>query len=124
MFRRLFVSALALAAAFAASGAVASPSITPLPAHMVAGQGSFILTARTRIYVPAHDDDAMAAAEWLRDGIAKARGFRLEIVTGEGRDGISFNRIETFAATPAESYRLETGPDGATIAAPSKAGLF
>jgi hexosaminidase len=130
MFRRFPVkrsclaSALALVAVLAASGASAAPAITPLPAHMEAGQGNFVLTARTRIHVPAHDDDAMAAAVWLRDEIAKARGFRLDIVTGEGREGISFSRIETFAATPAESYHLETGPEGARVAAASKAGLF
>ena len=116
--------AAGLAALSAASGAFALPALTPVPAHMTVGQGSLALTAHTRIYVPAHDDDAMTAAVWLRDALFRARGLRLEIVTGEGRDGISFNRIETFDATPPEAYRLETGPDGATIASASKAGLF
>ena len=123
-----FSAALAFAAGLAtlsaASGAVALPALTPIPAHVTTGQGSFALTAHTRIYVPAHDDDAMTAAVWLRDALFRARGLRLEIVTGAGQDGISFNRIETFVATPPEAYHLETGPDGAKIASASKAGLF
>jgi len=122
------LSILALTAGIAlpgtASAVSAAPSLTPLPAHMEAGQGRFVLTARTRIYVPAHDDDAMAAAVWLRDAVAKARGLRLGIATGEGKDGIRFSRIETFAAAPAEAYHLETDPGGVTIASASKAGLF
>jgi hexosaminidase len=118
------VSALALAAVLAASGAAGAPALTPVPAHMETGQGHFVLTKGTRIHVPAHDDDAMTAALWLRDSLARARGVRLDIVTGSGTDGISFNRIETFAATPPEAYHLETGPGGAKIAAASKAGLF
>jgi len=99
-----FVPAAVFATALVALPALAAPALTPVPAHMNVGQGSFVLTAHTRIYVPAHDDDAMTAAVWLRDEIAKARGLRLDIVTGEGPnkhdDGISFSRVETFAATP------------------------
>ncbi len=123
-FPAVLAVATSLAALAAASGASALPALTPVPAHMTAGQGAFALTAHTRIYVPAHDDNAMSAAVWLRDAIAKARGLRLEIITGEGHDGISFNRIETFDATPPEAYRLETKADGVTIASASKAGLF
>jgi hexosaminidase len=123
-----FLSALALTASLAAIGIAsavsAAPALTPLPAHMDAGQGRFVLTKTTRIYVPAHDDDAMTAAVWLRDAVAKARGLRLAIVTGAGEDGIAFRRIETFAATPPEAYHLQTGPAGVTIASASKAGLF
>ncbi len=123
-----FVPAAVFATALVAFPALAAPALTPVPAHMNVGQGSFVLTTRTRIYVPAHDDDAMTAAVWLRDAINKARGLRLDIVTGEGPnkhdDGISFSRVETFAATPPEAYHLETGPDGVKIASASKAGLF
>ena len=121
-----FLSVLVLSASVAAvaTAASAAPSLTPLPAHMEAGQGHFTLTKHTPIYVPAHDDDAMTAAVWLRDEIARARGLRLPIVTGAGKDGISFSRIETFAAAPPEGYHLETGPAGVKIASASKAGLF
>ena len=123
-----FLSVLAATASLATlamgSNVSAAPALTPLPAHMEMGQGGFALTARTKIYVPAHDDDAMTAAVWLRDAVAKGRGLRLEIITGEGKGGIGFSRIETFAAAPAEAYHLETGPDGAKIASASKAGLF
>ncbi len=122
---RLSPAVLILAAALAATPVVAAPALTPLPAHMETGQGSFALTAKTRIYVPAHDDDAMTAATYLRDMIARARGVRLEIVTGEGRDhDISFSRIETFAAPNPEAYHLEVAPSGVKIASASKAGLF
>ena len=121
-----FLSVLALTASFAAlaTAASAAPALTPIPAHMEVGQGTFALTAKTRIYVPVHDDDAMTAAIWLRDAVAKARGLHLQIVTGEGPNGITFNRIETFAATPPEAYHLDTGPAGARIASASKTGLF
>ncbi len=121
---RFSALAMALGLGLTASGAMATPALTPLPAHIQEGKGTFALGKQTRIFVPAHDADAMTAAVWLQDMIVKTRGLTLPIVKGEGRGGISFSRIETFAPVNPESYHLDVASDGVTIAAPGKSGLF
>ncbi|ESQ87480.1 beta-hexosaminidase [Asticcacaulis sp. AC460] len=119
---KLTILAMALSAFALITPAMAMPALTPVPAQMTQGEGSFALTAKTRIYVPAGDADARNAAVYLRDQL-KARKLTLEIVTGAapaGEAAISFVR----GSSSGEAYRLDVTPGSIIIAAGSREGLF
>ncbi|ESQ74991.1 family 20 glycosylhydrolase [Asticcacaulis sp. AC402] len=115
----------ALLAALVATPVAAAPALTPVPAQMTDGEGTFALTPKTRIYVPAGDADARNAAVYLRKQLKTTRNLTIEIVTGEPAPGEAAIRfVRSPAAGHAEAYRLDVAPGSVTISAGAREGLF
>lgn len=115
------VSAIALVAAVPAlAGPVA---LTPMPAKLATTEGSFALTAKTRIFVAKGDVEARGVAVQLSDLLGRARGLTPAVVEGPppaGEAGIVLAR----GGPAGEAYALQAGPTGVTITAAKRAGLF
>jgi hexosaminidase len=122
----LSVSAAALALASAACAAEPALTLTPAPAQATLGQGTFALTARTRIFVAPGDVEARVVAGQLSDMLSKARGLKLAVVEGAppaGEAVIVLARGQAGGDKP-EAYALQVAPAGVTITAAKRAGLF
>ena len=123
-FSTVAVSAFALVAALGATAAHAESAaltLTPAPAKAVRAEGTFKLSAATRISVAKGDVEAKGVANQLADLIQRSRGFRPAVVEG----GPSASAIVLTREGPAgEAYKLDIGPDAVTIAAAKRAGLF
>ncbi len=112
---------------FAALPVWAAPALTPIPAQMTVGEGTFTLSDTTQIYVPAGDAELMGVAVWLRDMLKETRGLTLEIsdaAPAEGEKAIRLNRIQTLVAEDNEAYHLGVSKEGVEIGAVSRAGIF
>jgi hexosaminidase len=124
--------ALGVAALAFASTAQAAPqalTLTPAPADATLGQGTFALTAKTRIFVSKGDVEARVVAGQLSDMLFKARGLKLAVVEGAaptGEAGILILRgpLTDDGDTKPEAYAVEVSPKGVLIQAPKRAGLF
>jgi hexosaminidase len=115
------VSALALAAAVPVlAGPVA---LTPMPAKLSTADGSFALSAKTRIFVAKGDVEAKGVAVQLSDLLFRARGFRPVVVEGAPSAGEAAIVLSRGGAT-GEAYALQSNPTGVTITAAKRAGLF
>jgi hexosaminidase len=115
------VSALALVAAVPAlAGPVA---LTPAPAKLSAAEGSFALSAKTRIFVAKGDVEAKGVAVQLSDLLFRARGFRHAVVEGAPSAGEAAIVLARGGAG-GEAYALQSAPTGVTITAAKRAGLF
>ena len=113
----------------ASSAGALQPTVVPLPAEIVAGEGVFELRADTPILVPSADSEAEATARYLADLLLRARGLKLAVQPDSRADhttqgstpAITFARQRGLAA---EGYHLEAAPGGVRISATSSAGLF
>ena len=122
----LSVSAAALAFASAACAAEPALTLIPAPAQAAMGQGTFALTARTRIFVAKGDVEARVVAGQLSDMLRKARGLKLAVVEGPppaGEAAIVLARGPAGGDKP-EAYALTVAPGQVTITAARRAGLF
>jgi hexosaminidase len=122
----LMASAVVLAFASAAAAATPPLTLTPAPAQAQLGQGTFALTAKTRIFVAKGDVEARVVAGQLSDMLFKARGLKPAVVEGGpavGEAGIVLARGTT-TSDKVEAYALEVAPTGVTVTAPKRAGLF
>ncbi len=122
------LSASVAVLAFASAGHAAQPvlTLTPAPAKAELGQGTFALTARTRIFVAKGDVEARVVAGQLSDMLFKARGLKPAVVEGAppvGEAAIVVARGQT-SSDQAEAYALAVAPSGVTITAAKRAGLF
>ncbi|WP_296137399.1 family 20 glycosylhydrolase [uncultured Tessaracoccus sp.] len=102
------------------------PALVPLPAEMQMGEGTFALTADTRIVAPA---EARSVANLLRDRVATATGYPLPVVDRAQREGDIQLRLDpsftpTDTPVPDEGYRLSVTPDGVQVIARTPQGLF
>jgi hexosaminidase len=114
-------SAMTLAAAVPTlAGAVA---LTPMPAKLSAAEGTFALSAKTRIFVSKGDVEARGVAVQLSDLLFRARGFKPAVVEGAPPVGESAIVLARGGAG-GEAYALTAGPSGVTITAAKRAGLF
>ncbi|HEV7714679.1 MAG TPA: beta-N-acetylhexosaminidase, partial [Steroidobacteraceae bacterium] len=117
------------AAGAAKSVGVPQPAVVPLPAEIVAGEGTFEIRANTPIRVPAGDAEAAATARYLADLLWRARGLKLTVQPDSRADqgahsgipAISLNRQPDLGA---EGYHLDVTPGALRISATSGAGLF
>ncbi len=121
--RIIAASAFALAAAFAPSAFAdtAGLTLTPAPAKAARVAGTFKLSAATRIVVAKGDAEAKGVALQLADLIQRSRGFKPMVVEGAPAAGAI---VLTRDGPAGEAYKLDIAPDGATIAAAKRAGLF
>ncbi|MFY8210496.1 MAG: beta-N-acetylhexosaminidase, partial [Caulobacter sp.] len=115
------VSAFALTAVFATGAFGSSLTITPAPAKVVEAEGSFTLSASTRIHVPKGDVEAKGVAIQLADLIQRSRGFRPLVAEGPPSVGAI---VLTREGPSGEAYTLDINAKGVTIAAARRAGLF
>ncbi len=125
------VAVLALASAAVAASPLDEPvlTLTPAPAKAELGQGTFALTAKTRIFVAKGDVEARVVAGQLSDMLLKARGIKLAVVEGAppaGEAAIDFAHgpLSDDGAEGPEAYALDISPQGVMITAPRRAGLF
>ncbi len=113
------VSAIALT--LATSAQADGLTLTPAPAKAVRAEGTFKLSAATRIHVAKGDVEAKGVALQLADLIQRSRGFRPAVVEGAP----AANAIVLTRQGPdGEAYKLDVSPTGVTIAAAKRAGLF
>ncbi|SFK15661.1 family 20 glycosylhydrolase [Caulobacter sp. UNC279MFTsu5.1] len=122
----LSVSIAALAATSAACAAEPILTLTPAPAQATLGQGTFALTARTRIFVAKGDVEARVVAGQLSDMLLKARGLKPAVVEGAPPAGEAAIVLARGSAQngKAEAYALQVAPTGVMITAAKRTGLF
>lgn len=96
-------------------------AIIPQPASVVQRTGEFQITSRTHIVA---DDDARDVAEYLRNKLRPATGFRLLIGNRGGRGDIRLILDSRYNKLGPEGYHMEVKPDGVEIRSARNAGLF
>ena len=97
-----------------------TPALLPLPASVQSQPGRLTLGTGAFIAVPAGDAPARNAAERLAALLSQTHHVQLTV----GEAGSGPIRFVRGGAGPAESYRLEVTPAGATISAGDAAGMF
>ena len=103
-----------------AGAAVASPPLLPMPASVVAGEGSYALAgAGLALSADPADKGAVAARGRFLDLIAKGHGPKFRTGTS---GGIRF--IRDASVMGEEAYRLEVTPRAIDVRASGDAGLF
>ena len=100
-----------------------TPAVIPQPAKMEVGEGSFTLTAQTRLRVSPDGKEAVAAGEYLAGHLRRATGFPLPAGGGTGGE-INLKLDGQAKELGAEGYELAVTPRTVTIRAPQPAGLF
>jgi hexosaminidase len=120
-------AALSTGSATAApSTAAATPQIVPKPVSMTAGNGTFTLSASTRIV--AASAAAKAVAKDLAADLAPATGYPLPVSGGAVHSGdiqLVLGDPGTLGAdTQHEGYQLTVTSDHVTLVAPQAHGLF
>src|ERR1700754_4592189 len=111
---------LAPLVATGAPAAVVSPPLLPLPASVVAGQGSYALAGNgLSLSVAPADAGAVAARRSFLDLVAKGHGLKFG---ADASGGIRFIRDASVAGE--EAYRLDVTSSAITIRASGDAGLF
>jgi hexosaminidase len=111
-----------LAVSVAARGGV-----IPLPADVVPGTGSFIVSRATEVRVPPGDADAGSAARYLVELWTRTNGLTLPLRLGASdsgaadTDAIEFRRRGGLGP---EAYELSVAPHRITVSASGAAGLF
>lgn len=121
--RMIAASILALSGAVATSAGAADLTLTPAPAKAVRAEGSFKLSAATRIHVAKGDHEARGVARQLADLLRRSRGFRLVVVEGAPASGEAAIVLRREGPV-GEAYKLDVSASGVTIAAAQRAGLF
>ena len=112
-------AAVLLAVCLGAPSALAQTSIIPEPQHVETQSGVFVLTDGAVVTVPAGDQDARRAADYLVDLVKRSRGLTLRI--GEGGQGaVRFSRGEAAR----DGYALAVGPEGVTVTADDFGGFL
>ncbi len=98
-------------------------TIVPAPSRVVAGEGTFVLTADTVLVAVG---PAAEVATLFAEQIAPATGFTLPVMEAPQGDqlAIAFVLDEAVAALGAEGYHLTVAPSHITARAAQPAGLF
>lgn len=102
-------------------------ALIPRPARLEPRQGSFLITAATRIVVTGAGTPAMRRlAARARDAMLDATGLRLRAVLGPNArsENAIVVRLDTAAGTGEEGYRLDASPGGVVITATTETGAF
>ena len=97
------------------------PAVIPAPSEVVPLDGAFELTARTAISA-GDGGDAARVARHFADLVQRTRHMQLPVTTASGGD-IVFRLDGQRTASP-EAYSLSIRPDGVTVSASDRRGLF
>ena len=103
-----------------------SYDIIPAPKEIqLAENEMFSFNAKTKIYVPAGNEDLRRNAEFLSDYINDMVQLRLEVceIQGEVNDGISLLTVPGYFDEP-ESYEIKVMPKQIIITGEDAAGVF
>jgi hexosaminidase len=114
----IFALGLALAAGPAAA---AMPNIIPQPASATPGEGSFTVTAATKVRCAGKSADCAFVARYFADLVKRARGLQLA-KGGKGAQDTILLRVSPGMAP--EAYSLDVTPAGVTITASARGGLL
>src|SRR6187402_1807169 len=114
MSRHVAAAVLALGLAASAGAQAAEPPIVPIPASVKSRTGTFTVTDATVLFVEAGDVGAQRAAANFADLVARTHGLRLRVRHDRPAGAIAFKRARN---GPAEGYRIEVDPKGATLPA-------
>lgn len=110
-------------AAFA--GAVATPSLIPLPAKVQLQPGHLVVDARTPVVLASDDAATRQTAQYLVDLLARTRGLHLAVAgQRSGVPAIVLRRDPRAAVAQEGGYTLEVSARGIEVAARDDAGLF
>ncbi|QJR11833.1 hypothetical protein DSM104443_02916 [Usitatibacter rugosus] len=119
--RILFLVGVIVCLAVIGTARAAEIAVVPNPASVVRGEGSFPVSAATRIV--AQDADGLAAARRFAAVIEREHGLKLAVSQGPVVDGaIAFQRARV--STPAEGYRIGITPRRAVVDASDRAGML
>ncbi len=97
-----------------------APDLLPAPVLIVDGVGSYTLDGDTIVHASA---EGVAIADLLAEALRPATGLPLDVVVGEGEDGIALV-LDPTLDVPAEGYVLEVDELGVRIAAADAPGLY
>jgi len=106
-----------------AIGANAALPLIPQPAHVEYREGTFPLSAQTRVVTAVDDAPACAAADHLADMLEEQIGVRLARTEANEVADIVFSTAPE-SGLPHEAYTLEISPTGIRVCAADAAGLF
>ncbi|WP_299756675.1 family 20 glycosylhydrolase [uncultured Pontibacter sp.] len=131
-FRRTLPLLLCLVLLLSASCTFAqqanNTSIIPKPQHLTLQKGEFILTADTRIYVPAKNEELQSIADKLVQSIKTATGIQPQVVqknpSKRAKNIIHLSLSSTPDTLGNEGYTLEVTPDKIILAANQLNGLY
>jgi hexosaminidase len=121
---RLLLRLLLGLAASSASAAAVEPSLIPRPAQLRLANGQFRLAPATPLRIPAHDDGARHAAQFLMSQLARTHGPRLALAEGAPIAGAIALVRDVHAGLAAGGYTLDVGVDGIRIVGADDAGLL
>lgn len=120
MYKRFFLIVFIIATGVRNNSTAQTLSIIPMPAHLVAGKGNFIITSQTLIITP-HGYFSNEAGQ-LNQIIVKGLGKRLKIKSTPTPYAIQL--VHDSSITAPEAYGLKITPSKIIIAAGSPAGIF
>ncbi|MBI4582345.1 MAG: family 20 glycosylhydrolase [Planctomycetes bacterium] len=127
LFRALSTQ-LAMLVVAAWAMAADEPAIIPRPMAVEPGQGTFTLGPGTVIRVPGRSDELTRIGRILRDGASQDYGLRLafeELAEGAGAAGeVRLTLTAARKELGPEGYELTVTPDGISIQAATRPGVF
>ncbi|WP_226467660.1 beta-N-acetylhexosaminidase [Luteimonas panaciterrae] len=121
MNRSLFHAFTVCVLLLASPLALAAPALIPAPAKLQAGDGAFVVDARTPVH--AEGAAARAVAERFVEYVARTRDLNLHIASKRANGGIVF-AIDRKASSNPEGYSLQADRNGVIVKAPDARGLF
>jgi hexosaminidase len=121
MNRSLFHAFTACVLLLASPLALAAPALIPAPAKLQAGDGTFVVDARTSVH--AEGAAARAVAERFVEYVARTRHLDLHIASKRANGGMVF-AIDRKSSSNPEGYSLRADRNGITVKASDARGLF
>ena len=129
MITRLVVIAVFFACLFAGNSHRAlgqsSLPVVPKPVEIKMQKGTFLLSEKTSLSVPAGNNDIREIAELFAGELASVSGHKPEVISGKAKQSIEFKlTVTTDVSLGNEGYLLTVSPQGVVICANKPAGLF
>ena len=97
-------------------------AVIPLPAHVAAAAGNFVVHDGTPIVYDASDSETPRIAHYLADLVKRSGGPSLVPQAKASTPAIVLKRVADQTGT--EGYKLDVTPDGIVVTAGQGAGLF
>jgi hexosaminidase len=129
MMTRLFVITVFLACLFAGNSHQAlgqnKLALVPKPVEIKDQNGTFWLSKKTSLSIPAGNNVIREVAELFANQLASVSGHQPEVISGKAKQNIEFKLTTTPDASMGdEGYLLNVSPQGVVICANKPAGLF
>ncbi len=100
-------------------------SLIPQPVEVSSQSGTFSLSVKTKIIIPAGNPEIREIADLFAGQLSSLTGQSLEVTTGKAKQSVVFKlNNETNADLGNEGYLLQVSPHNITISANKPAGLF